>query len=306
MNIRQLRNFVRVVELGSVSRAARDVHIAQPALSQQIATLERVLEVPLLIRDPRGIRPTEAGERVYEAAQSIIAELERVTHEVRSSGQEPAGLVSIGFPPSMAATLGVPLLRELRDRFPKVALQITESVTGGLKELLLQRRLDVAILVNESASRDVAAHTLMSGSLFLVAPSGFKAGARRARGIRLADYAGKPFVLPRKVVPYRQRLDDALADTGMKLNVVMEIDSISTVKAAVEAGLGWTILPWYALHGREERLVARRIVDPPVRWDVSVCTRDRVPTGHAVTVVLSIVPQIVRDLAKKKTWPGDG
>lgn len=306
MNIRQLRNFIRIVELGSFSRAAREIYVAQPALSQQIASLERELGTALLIRDARGIKPTEAGARLHQTALSVMLQLERVRHQITNAKDEPSGQVSIGLPPSTAVSIGVPLLREVRRRYRKITLQMTESVSGGLKEMLLQGRLDMAVLVNESASRNLVARKLLSGDLFLLSPpeSGANRRRRRIPQVRLSDFAGQSFVLPRTSIPLRQRIDNVLASAGIELNVDLEIDSVSTAKAAVEAGPGWTILPWYALSGQAESVPIRCIVDPPVRWDISLCTLDSVPSSYAVSVVLDTVAKVVATLAESKTWPG--
>ena len=306
MDIRQLRNFIRIVELGSLSRAARDVFVAQPALSQQIAGLEAELKTRLLIRTPRGVEPTEAGKKLYRAALSIAHQVERLRHEVAESGSDPAGAVSLGFPTSTAAALAVPLLREARARFPRVRLQITEGPSGLLRELVLQSRLDMAVLVSESISDNLVVRPLLVGDLFAVSAPGKAAASRRIASVRLAEIADEPFVLPTRSVGLRQRIDAACLAQGLSLRVVAEIDSLETVKAAAAAGLGCTILPWAALElgGRDARFRIRKLADAALSWDISLCTKDGNAAGAAVAAVLGLVPEVVAGLVKDKAWPG--
>src|SRR6202044_305503 len=100
MHYRHLYYFVRIVEAGSFSQAARTIHVAQPALSQQIAELEASLGIPLLQRSARGVRPTVAGEKFYEEASSILRRLDNLPGLIRSSTGEIHGTVSVGMPAS--------------------------------------------------------------------------------------------------------------------------------------------------------------------------------------------------------------
>src|SRR5215813_12596446 len=102
MQFRQLRYFVRIVEGGSFSRAASIVHVAQPALSQQVAELEQRLGVELLQRSARGVRPTAAGEIFYKEASAILHQLDRLPDIIRSSTGNVEGTVHLGFVSSLA------------------------------------------------------------------------------------------------------------------------------------------------------------------------------------------------------------
>ena len=105
MQYRHLYYFLKIVEAGSFSQAARTIHVAQPALSQQIAELEASLGVPLLQRSARGVKPTVAGEKLYEEASSILRKYENLPGLVRSSAGDVEGRVSLGMPASLSTTL---------------------------------------------------------------------------------------------------------------------------------------------------------------------------------------------------------
>jgi LysR family transcriptional regulator, nitrogen assimilation regulatory protein len=105
MQFRQLRYFVKIVEAGSFSRAASIVHVAQPALSQQVAELEERLGVALLQRSARGVRPTAAGEIFYKEASAILRQLDQLPSVVRSDTDQPEGVVNVGFISSLAPSI---------------------------------------------------------------------------------------------------------------------------------------------------------------------------------------------------------
>src|SRR5271154_820602 len=103
MQLRHLRYFVKIVEAGSFSRAAATIHVAQPALSQQMAELEERLGVILLHRSARGVRPTAAGDVLYREACSILRQMEKLPGIVRSTSGEAVGAVSLGMSSTLAS-----------------------------------------------------------------------------------------------------------------------------------------------------------------------------------------------------------
>ena len=116
MHYRHLYYFVRIVEAGSFSQAARTIHVAQPALSQQIAELEASLGVPLLQRSARGVKPTAAGQKFYDEASSILRKYENLPGLVRSNSGRVDGQVSLGMPASLSTTLVGKAARQISKR----------------------------------------------------------------------------------------------------------------------------------------------------------------------------------------------
>lgn len=306
MFLRQLRYFTKIVELGSFSRAAREIYVAQPALSNQIAALEAELKTQLLVRGPRGVRPTTAGLTLYRTAASVLRQLDSVRRDVSENVENPQGPVSIGLPMSTAGVLSLPIIREVRTKYPDIRLQVMESFSGLLKELLLHGRLDMALLLNENTSRNVLSYPLLSETLFLASPPKPKRPGRTSTTVKLADLSPRSFVLPSRLVPLRQSIESALENVGLVLNVVAEIDSVQSLKAAVEAGLGCTILPWSALHKEAHAgtIAVQKIVDPSISWTVSLCTTDHILSTTAAQVVRELVPAIITSLVQQKVWQG--
>jgi DNA-binding transcriptional LysR family regulator len=145
LQLRHLRYFVGIVDAGSFSRAAAAIHVAQPALSQQIAELEEELGVALLQRHARGIGPTAAGEVLYREAVVILRQIEQLPGMVRSTGGEPDGVVALGMSSTLAATLGGPFIQACRERLPKVMVKFQEDGICAL------HRIRVCLRSNEVA-----------------------------------------------------------------------------------------------------------------------------------------------------------
>ena len=144
MELRQLRYFVRVVELGSMSRAAIELDVVQSALSQQVARLESELATRLLQRSSKGVAPTEAGLAFFREAQLALRHAEQAARAAQSS--RLSGTVSVGLAPTTASVLGLPLMQAMRARYPDVRLHMVESLSGHLSTMLNARQLDLAVL----------------------------------------------------------------------------------------------------------------------------------------------------------------
>lgn len=147
MDIRRFKSFVVIVDTGSITRAADILHIAQPALSQQLAALEEHFGTKLLIRSQQGVVMTDAGAEVYRHAQIILRQMEQAHADVVAAGKHLAGRVSVGLTPfSGAATLSFELLAETRRRYPGIVLHLTESVGQTYSQMLMNNRLEIALI----------------------------------------------------------------------------------------------------------------------------------------------------------------
>lgn len=147
MNLRRLKYFVKIVDIGSLTQAAEVLHIAQPALSQQLATLEGELKQRLLIRTKRGVTPTEAGNILYMHATTILRQCEQARSAVNCAGQSLTGQVSVGLAlGSVSSTLAMPLLQAVREQHPGILLYLNENSTSTLNTLVIEGRMDMAVV----------------------------------------------------------------------------------------------------------------------------------------------------------------
>src|SRR5690606_14007600 len=120
MDFRQLRYFANIVESGSLAKASRQLFIAQPALSQQIAKLEAEVGRSLLNRSARGVTPTESGLALYHRACFILRQLDQALSIARQESGEVRGMVSLGLPAPTASAIGLPLVRAIREKYPSI------------------------------------------------------------------------------------------------------------------------------------------------------------------------------------------
>jgi len=302
MELRQLRYFVRIVELRSMSKAAADLYIAQPALSQQIAHLEDELRTKLLSRSARGVAPTDAGLVFYQHAQAVLRQIDRMRAEVTGGTEDPVGEVSVGLPTSVANVLAAPLLAATRERFPRIRLQLTESLSGHLEELLANGRIEMSVLFDrERRPVQLRARPLVVEDLCLIALRGSQ---RDDDEVPLVEAARCSFVLPTKGNATRMLIDAAFSNAGLGLEVIAELDSLSTIRSLVTRGLAATILSASAFPGEDLRttLRARRIVEPALSRSASLCTNDVTPLGVAGQCILELIPQVVDALVQSGEW----
>src|SRR5687768_12157435 len=148
MDLKQLEYFVRVAELGSFTRAAIALDVAQPALSRQVRLLEVELRQNLLTRNGRGATPTEAGQLLLEHGRGILHQVQRAREELGRVRGALAGRVAVGLPPSVAKVMAVPLIREFRSRMPEATVSVSEGLSAAMQESLAKGRLDIAVLYN--------------------------------------------------------------------------------------------------------------------------------------------------------------
>ncbi len=310
MELRQLRYFVRIVELGSMSRAAADLDMVQSALSQQITRLEGELSTRLLHRTPRGVSPTEAGVAFFREAQLTLRHAEqamRVAQQARLSGT-----VSVGLAPTTSAVLGLPLMQAMRERYPDVRLHMVESMSGHLTAMLNARQLDLAVLFDTrlhqtrqaGGGRRWGVMPLLEEDLFLVRRA---AAPRLPAEIAIADLADEPLILPTGPHGLRSTLDTAFAGAGISPRVVLEVDSLAMVMAAVNAGLGSTLQPWAAL-GRypdaAQRFQCARLTDAPARRVNLLCTLSDDELSPAALAARVVLLDCVRSLLSDGRWFG--
>ena len=234
MNLRRLKYFVKIVDIGSLTQAAEVLHIAQPALSQQVATLEGEMDQQLLIRTKRGVTPTEAGKILYTHARTILRQCEQAQLAVNNVGQTLSGHVSIGLAPGTAASsITMPLLQAVRAELPEVLVYLHEN-SGSV----LNGQLDMAVLYDRSPVAGITSQPLLKEDLYLV-------GTRDCPGqsVDLTAVAEMNLFLPRDYSAVRVRVDEAFSLRRLTAKIIGEIDSISTLTAAIASGMGVTVLP---------------------------------------------------------------
>jgi LysR family transcriptional regulator, regulatory protein for tcuABC len=312
MELKQLRYFVRVVELGSMSRAALDLDLAQSGLSQHISRLESELSTRLLQRSPQGVTPTEAGVAFYREAQLTLRHADQAMRAAQQS--RLSGTVSVGLAPTTAAVLGLPLMRAMRERYPDVRLHMVESLSGHLAAMLNARQLDLAVLFdsrihashNLQTARRWSVMRLLEEDLFLVA-SAAHSRADFPATVELAHLANEPLILPTGPHGLRSTLDAAFAQVRVTPQVVLEIDSLAMLMEAVGAGLGATLQPGAAVARFADagtRFRMARVTVPHVTRQNLLCSLSDDELSPAALATRVVLADCARALVKSNAWVG--
>ena len=297
MNLRRLKYFVKVVDVGSLTQAADLLHIAQPAISQQLATLEGEVRQQLLLRTKRGVIPTEAGKVLYRHAQLILRQCDQAVVDMRATSLGLSGSVSIGLAPgTMAATLAMPLLRVVRARHPGIVPYLNENYGTTLSELVMSGRMDLAVLYGgRDAIHGLKFLPLMREPLYLVGPQSMPA---LAETVPIRAVAEMELYLPRAYNYMRRLVDEAFASAGLAPKVVAEIESAATLAAVIRDGLGATIVPTSLAR---ELVVGcdawqSRIVEPEIEAPLALCQSDHLPLSEPAQAVKEILLELVADI----------
>ena len=247
MDLKQLEYFVRVAELGSFTRAAGVLNIAQPALSRQVRLLEVELRQNLLLRNGRGVTTTEAGKLLLDHGRGILHQVQRAREDLGRVAGALAGRVALGLPPSIARMMTVPLTRAFRKRLPNAALSISEGLTISMQESLQTGRLDIALLYNPPAVPELSTLPLMDDELFLIALRADPSPAFSASPLALKTLSTLPLVIPSRPNAIRMAVETEMAAIGCKPDITLEIDGVAAILDLVAEGMGYAILPRHAL-----------------------------------------------------------
>jgi LysR family transcriptional regulator, nitrogen assimilation regulatory protein len=304
MDLSQLRTLIHVAELGSLSKAADRMRIAQPALSRQMRLLEEELGVRLFVRHGRGMVITEQGRDVLTHAMRVMTELDEIRARTSDANAPLTGQIAIGMPPTVADILSVPLVTAFGKSHPKVMLRLVSAYTGYLLDWLHRGEIDVAILYDPHAARSVRSRPLLLENLFLIGPR--KAGFSTARAIPFKQLDGKRLLLPSIRHGLRTIVERCATEAGILLDVAIEADSYATLKDLVRRGHGWTILPLAPIHDDivARRLTAATLIDPvPMRRLMLSYPADR-PVSRLARFAGETITSIVSDQVERAVWAG--
>ncbi|MFD1694261.1 LysR substrate-binding domain-containing protein [Roseibium aestuarii] len=307
LDTRQLRYFVQIVESGSLSKASRELLIAQPALSQQIAKLEDEVGRPLLHRSSKGVTPTENGLALYHHARFMLRQLDQALSIARSDTGAVQGMVSVGLPATTVSALGLNLVRTIRKRYPSILLNVVEGMSGHIGHLMRLGQLDLAVLFSSDMSSELTVEPLLIEELFVLLPRNSPLFPQERTSITIAEAAELPLILPTGSHGLRQRIAAEFENRGLGTNVVAEIDSLSLLMNCVHDGIGATIKPMGAImhegaRGRDWRYLP--VSDARFRRRNFLYSLAPERLSTAAAVVASVLKEIAEDLVESGDWSG--
>ncbi len=303
MDFRQIRSFVHVAELRSLTRAAAFLNVSQPALSRQMRLLEEELRTKLFHRHGRGVSLTHAGTLLVEKCSRLLNEFADIQQEITGTdagASRVTGTVSIGLPVSVSPLLAHPFLETCRQRYPGISLRIVEGFSALLHEWVLSASVDLAILLGPLAGKAITSIPLLREDLYAIGAASPENRARRS--ISPAALGALPLVLPHRPHPIRELGHQA----GLQPSSLVEADAMGIMLELARAGKGYTILPLLAAlpDVSAGRVVPIAIRGPRMNWTVSVCHSNLRPLGGAAEVVLRLIRIEVATLVRQGRWPG--
>lgn len=304
MDVRQLRYFIKIAECGSFSRAAQELNVAQPALSQHVANVESELGVKLLRRSTKGVTLTECGETLLGHAEAILRQMENAARAVRNQASDPSGTVSVGLPSSVSLVMAVPLLMEVERRFPKIHVRVIENHSGYVLEWVKTGRIDLGIVFDAEESPSIHLRPLMEEDLYFISPAAEESTG--GEDIAFHELSRHPLVLTGTAHGLRKLVERHAEESGTALTIKTELDALSAIKDVVASGYGYSVLPWPAV--RRECLAgllsARRVVEPAITRRVQLASSGDWPAMLAAVRVSKLARELMVDLVKRDHWRG--
>lgn len=297
MDLKQLEYFTQVAELGSFTRAANVLDVAQPVLSRHVRQLEVELGEHLLLRDGRGVRPTEAGKRLLEHGLLILQQVQRARQDLKTQHGAAVGNVVLGLPTHLSPRIGVALVEAFVAQFPQASLAIVEGLPRYIAESLLNGRIDLGLMHSGSQIDGIDYTPLLEEHLHLVAPISDKRKVD-ASAVDLAQIPDYPMILPSRSFGLRKTVDAHLANLALKPQIAMEVSGVNTVLALVAAGHGYTLLPLSALlkASLADRLRLSPIRNPDIRMTLSIARSAVRPETPLASATAKLMAKLVLDL----------
>lgn len=274
MNIRHLEYFVRVVEVGSVTRASIDLDVTQPALSRVIRQMETDMRQSLLTRTGRGVEPTEAGKVLLDHARRILHQMDLAREDVGRVRGSLGGHIAMGMPPGIAKMIAVPLVCALKEQLPDATVSIAEGLSSQLQDQVIAGHLDVALLYNAAWSPELECTCVLEEDFHLIS---VRQEGDEATPIQLRSLATLPLIMPKRSHNIRTLVESRLGNLGLKPTIALEVDSVPAILDLVLHGHGSAVLSLNAipLAARGAVFTCRPVVEPHLRTELmqAVSTR---------------------------------
>lgn len=309
IDIKALRYFVAVAKQRSYTLAAASLRISQPAITRQIQAIERDHGVRLFRRSGHKVVVSEAGAVLLEQAQEILRRLDATSSLLQQAALAPTGRLSIGAPAATGERLLPMIIGRYREKYPQVFIHVVTGYTGDLAEMLVDGRLDIALIVGTPMHADLDLQPLVDMGLGLVAPAQARLPQRAVDSgeITLAEAAELPLIFPSKAQTLRTVVEQGFAAAGVKPHIILESDSLGLSKALVMAGTGYMFLGRSGVQREIEdgTLQYLRLSSPQLTWRLSIATRKVKSATLAVRMMSLEISEVVRSHSDESGWKED-
>ena len=288
MEFRQIQYFITLYEDGSVTRAARRLHIVQSALSMQMAKLEAEVGQRLFMRTPQGMQPTPEGRRLYRLFLPVVTGYQRAREQVVEATGELSGEVRFGMIATIAQGVLVDAILEFSPAHPKVELSMTDGFSGDLIDAVALGQLDAAVINKPRRALTLKSETIADEDLLLVMGP---AHADVPASLRFSGMSALKLVFPTRRHGLRGIIENFAEAEDVHLSPSLEIDSISAILKLVRESDFCTLLPHVAVRGLLERAEVKvhRFVSPRLRRQIVAVTDPSRPLNPAAAAFLSVL-----------------
>lgn len=297
MNLRTLRYFVAIADAGSLSAAASAIPIAQPALTRQLRDLEADLGAQLFIRLPRGVRLTQAGVTLYESAQRILKEADRVRQQLARKLDDTRSTVVLGVPPTLSRIMLPGLFEQCLATLPEVELKTREAFTPTLLDWLERGLIDMAVVTNPDSSHPVSMMPLLGEPFALISHARMKMRPT----VSLAQLERIPLLMTSL---HHGLVEQQLRPLGKKLEVRALIDSIDSIREMVLRGKWATLMPVSVFKdaGADAGIVMSEITGVQLNRLLVLAYRREPPNNQAMGLIMDMVEQQFHRLISAGTF----
>ncbi|WP_404285326.1 LysR family transcriptional regulator [Glutamicibacter arilaitensis] len=301
MNLEQLRGFVTIAKVGHFTRAAEELHLTQPSLSRQIATLEHDLGSQLFHRARGNITLTAAGETLLPLARRMLADEENVRIEMAELAGLRKGRVRLGAPPTLCVSLVAEVLEVFHNRFPGIELHLSEAGSKKLLDELAGGQLDLALVVTSEhsvAEQNLDSLPLLSEELVVI-DSTSKPRLGGKASLDLKALSRLPQIVFSQSYDLRASTMNAYRAQGLTPNVILEGAEMDAVLRFVEVGLGVAVVPATVLVDRPG-LSAAALNNPQLTRTIGLAHRRDVSLTRAASAMQGIILSTAQELAERQ------
>ena len=301
MDSRQLRYFAAIHEEGSLARAAERERVAVSALSRHLANLEAELGSRLFDREPRGVRPTGAGQRLYDHARAILRAMAAAEADLRDEGREVAGDVSVGMAYSAVKAIGVALMQRVLADYPKLKVSLSESLSGSTLLHLLAAEVDLAMVYNPPQEPRLRAQPVLEERMVLVGRADLIGGDGP---ITFDEVLELPLFILRQGLSARALMDDDALLKKLEERAQFQMNSISAITGSLLAGIGCVIGTELMMqeHLESGALASRPIVTPELNRTLYICELADRPATFALETVRHLCVTLSLDAVASGRW----
>lgn len=287
-----LRLFLKVAELGSISQTALAVGLSQPSVSRSLRALEENLQSTLFHRTGRGVQLTEVGEQALVRARTLVDGADQFADDIRNQAQAPGGVVTVALLTAYMRDVAPDLFEEARRRFPGVVLRLLESFSVQHEDWLGSGRVDMALVTRyRKPSRD-GQEVLAVSDMVVVGNPAIGSGEEL---MPFRELGSVPLVLPAAPNGLRVRMEEVARRVGIRLNVVLEADSIEAQRAIIARERCYVMWSQHSVRmsGIDTMFASRRIVEPRLPRYVVLQTTTHHPLSRAAREVARILRRLV-------------